>query len=89
MRHGAAYALGVTFQYVPDKENAWKNLIHLTRDQDRYMRRRAADALGAAFQYVPNKINAWTDLHKLINYQELVRATGGSLCIRRGLPIRL
>ncbi|NOQ33550.1 MAG: hypothetical protein GQ567_05075 [Methanosarcinales archaeon] len=64
VRLGAADALISAFQYVPDKDKAWEDLIRLTRDEDQFMRIGAVNALGFAFQYVPDKDEAWEDLHR-------------------------
>ncbi|MBA1340607.1 MAG: hypothetical protein C5S40_00515 [ANME-2 cluster archaeon] len=57
--------LGSAFQYVPDKDVAWKDLHRLTGDEDSDVRQSAAFALGSAFQHVPDKDEAWKDLHRL------------------------
>ena len=65
MRWGAAGALGTAFGQVPDKAQAWQDLVRLTQDKDSYVRWRAAEALGTAFGQVPDKAQAWQDLHRL------------------------
>ena len=62
MRRSAAVALGAVFQYLPDKEQAFKDLLALTKDEDSNVRGGAAEALGAAFQYLPDKEQASKDL---------------------------
>ena len=53
------------FADLPDKDEAWKDLIRLTGDEDSNVRRIAAGALGTAFQHVPDKDVAWKDLIRL------------------------
>jgi len=62
VRRRAADALGSAFQYLPDKDQASKDLLVLTKDQDSVVRWRAAAALGSAFQYLPDKDQASKDL---------------------------
>jgi len=56
------------FADLPDKDEAWKNLILLTGDEDSIVRWGAAVALISAFQHVIDKDAAWEDL---------IRLTGG------------
>ena len=53
-----AEAVGTVFQYVPDKEQAWKDLIKLTSDRDWKVLQSVAEAVGTVFQYVPDKEQA-------------------------------
>ncbi len=46
VRWGVAEALGVVFQYVTDKEAAWKDLIRLTRDSDSIVGSTAYHSMG-------------------------------------------
>ena len=62
MRMGAASALGSAFAHVIDKEQATKDLLALTKDEDSGVRRDAADALGSAFPHVTDKEQATKDL---------------------------
>ena len=62
MRWGAAGALGSAFQYLTDKEQASKDLLALTNDQDSGVRWSAAGALGSACKYLPDKEQASKDL---------------------------
>jgi hypothetical protein len=69
VRGSAADALGTAFSHVPDasKDQAWQDLIRLTKDEDRSVRGSAAYALGTAFSHVPDasKDQAWQDLIRL------------------------
>jgi len=62
VRVGAAIALGSAFQHLTDKENAWKDLLALTKNEDFIVRLIAPIAFGPAFQHVTDKENAWKDL---------------------------
>jgi HEAT repeat protein len=55
------------FSSLPDKQQAWNDLIRLTNDGYSSVRFRAACALGSVFSHVPDKQQAWNDLHRLIN----------------------
>ncbi len=48
-----------------EKEQAWKDLLELTKDEHSYVRWRAADALSPAFQYATEKEQATKDLLEL------------------------
>jgi HEAT repeat protein len=65
-RAEAVNLLRDNFADLPDKEEAWKDLIRLTKDEDWNVPRYAADALGSAFLHVPAKEEAWDDLIWLI-----------------------
>jgi hypothetical protein len=65
VRRRASGALGPAFSHVPDKAQAWQDLVKLTQNEDRDVRRRASGALGPAFSHVPDKAQAWQDLHRL------------------------
>jgi len=55
------------FSYLPDKQQAWFDLLRLTNDEDSEVISYVAEALGSAFPQVPDKQQAWNDLHRLIN----------------------
>ena len=55
---------------MPDKQQAWNDLIKLTNDKNSDVRYRAASALGSVFSYVPDKQQAWNDLIKLTNDED-------------------
>ena len=57
------------FSLLPDKEQAWKDLIQWT-SEERNVRYGAAKALGSVFYHVPDKQKAWKDLHKLTNDED-------------------
>ena len=65
VREGAIEALRTAFPYIPDKEQALKNLHRLTSDEDRTVRWETAKALTTIFQYISDKKQAWEDLVKL------------------------
>ncbi|KAF5417603.1 MAG: hypothetical protein C5S48_00110 [Candidatus Methanogaster sp.] len=69
-RRDAAEQLSVNFADLPDKDEAWKDLIRLTGYEDSYLILRAVDALGSAFRYVPDKDEAWKDLHRLTRNED-------------------
>ena len=57
--------LQILFSSMPDKQQAWNDLIKLINDKDIYVRYSAAVALGSAFSPVPDKQQAWNDLIRL------------------------
>ena len=69
MRWRAVVALNSAFQYLPDKDQASKDLLTLTKDQGSDLRRGAAYALGSAFQYQTDKGQASKDLLALTKDQ--------------------
>lgn len=64
-REEAAYQLFFLFKELPDKEQAWIDLCHLTNDKINRVRWSATEALGVAFPYIPDKLQAWNNLHRL------------------------
>ncbi|RZB32924.1 MAG: hypothetical protein AEth_00270 [Candidatus Argoarchaeum ethanivorans] len=70
-RQWAVEQLRSNFADLPDKEEAWKDLIQLTQDKDIEVRWSAADALGFAFQHVPDKKAAWEDLIQLTQDKDI------------------
>lgn len=68
-RKEAACQLEDNYPSLPDKSEAWSDLICLTRDKKKYVREAAVDAIGSVFAYVPDKSAAWSDLIRLI-YEE-------------------
>ena len=50
------------FAVLPNKEQAWNDLIRLTQDEDSYVQWNASEALGPAFPHIPDKGQAWNDL---------------------------
>ncbi len=62
--------MGIVFQYIPDKEQAWEDLHRLTSDEEKSVREKAAKGLGIVFQYIPDKEQAWEDLHKLTSDED-------------------
>ncbi|MFQ6056530.1 MAG: HEAT repeat domain-containing protein, partial [Methanosarcinales archaeon] len=64
-RRQAAVAIEKNFSSLPNKEEAWKDLIKLTQDKDWHVRSSAAEAIGEVFASIPNKELAQNDLHNL------------------------
>jgi len=62
VRSGAAKALGLAFQYMTDKEQASKDLLALTKDENSEVRMDVADALVLVFLYIADKKQASKDL---------------------------
>ena len=54
------------FSGLPDKSDAWQDLVRLAYDEDKDVRFNAIVALVSAFVQVPNKAQAGRDLHGLI-----------------------
>ena len=63
-RKMAATQLHKNFANLPDKQQAWDDLIRLTSDMDLSVRWNAEYALSSAFSHVPDKNQAWDDLHR-------------------------
>ena len=64
-QRAAAEQLGKNFAELPDKKQAWEDLIRLTSYDDSDVRWRTVYALDIAFSHVPDKKQAWNDLHRL------------------------
>ncbi len=64
-RREAAKQLQANFAVLPDKKQAWDDLIRLAQDEDWRVRSDAANAVGTAFPLIPDKEQAWNDLHRL------------------------
>ena len=55
------------FFFMPDKQQAWNDLLRLTSDKNHDVRSSAFRALDSAFFDIPDKQQAWNDLLRLIN----------------------
>ncbi|MEI6104217.1 MAG: HEAT repeat domain-containing protein [Methanothrix sp.] len=64
-REEAVELLRTVFSHIPDKVEAWHDLIRLTENMYSGVRWQAASSLGFVFSHVPDKFEAWYDLHKL------------------------
>ena len=64
-RREAMRLLSDNFADLPDKKEAWEDLIRLTGDEDSNVLSGAAVSLGSAFPYVSDKDGAWEDLIRL------------------------
>ena len=69
-RREALELLKTYFSNLPDKDQAWQDLIRLTQDQDYNVQGSAAEALGPAFNQVSDKDRAWQDLIRLTQDQD-------------------
>jgi len=65
-QNAVAYALGSAFPYLTDKDQGWKDLLALAKDDDSIFRRSATIALGSAFPYLIEKEQAIKDLLALL-----------------------
>jgi predicted amidohydrolase len=61
----AAYAIGSAFAHIPDKRQAWNDLIRLTQDKNWDVRRDATNTLGSVFPHILDKEQVWNDLIRL------------------------
>ena len=71
LRREAVEQLRINFAILSDKEQAWSDLIRLTKDIDSFVRWRAVEVLGLAFSYCPDKKQAWTDLVRLTKDEDI------------------
>jgi len=69
-RKHALEELKIFFASMPDKQQAWDDLLRLTNDKDMFVRNYAASALDYVFSHVPNKQQAWNDLHRLASDED-------------------
>ncbi|MBW2738871.1 MAG: HEAT repeat domain-containing protein [Deltaproteobacteria bacterium] len=65
VRWGAADVIGEVFSLIPDKKQAWEDLIRLTSDNYSSVVASALKALSSTFASVPDKKQACGDLHRL------------------------
>lgn len=63
-----------SFRYIPDEEQeqAWANLIRLTKDENKDVQRDAMFAVSDAFHWVDDKEQAWADLHQLARHENSI-----------------
>jgi hypothetical protein len=61
-RREAVEQIRINVAELPDKEQAWADLLRLTKDKDIIVKLSAASSLGHVFSDVPDKKKAWTDL---------------------------
>lgn len=67
-------SLGNIFRPVPDKDQAWQNILKQVSENDSYARWEVTSTLGKIFSLVPDKDQAWQDLHRLTKDEDgLVR----------------
>ena len=64
-RKKAVKQLQRDFADLPDKEQAWNDLLELTKDDKRHVRSFATSALGSVFQHAMDKEQAWNELFAL------------------------
>ena len=69
-RKHALEELNNFFSSMPDKQQAWDDILRLTNDIDMLVRNYAASALDYVFSHVLDKQQAWNDLHRLANDEE-------------------
>lgn len=53
------------FSSLPDKQQAWKDLIRLTNDEDSDVIFETVYDLRYVFPHIPDKQQAWNDLHRM------------------------
>ncbi|MCX9080723.1 MAG: hypothetical protein OIN83_00840 [Candidatus Methanoperedens sp.] len=63
-RREALTQLSNNFSALPDKKQAWEDIIRLAKDKDRNVWLGAAGSLSAAFPHIPDKEQAGDDLHR-------------------------
>lgn len=66
-RKEALIQLHNDFNRIPNKKQAWEDILHILRDKNNSLGQQAIYALGDAFQFIPNKEDAWNDLIQLIH----------------------
>jgi len=69
-RREAVRLLRDNFADLPDKEEAWRDLIQLTGDENWEVREHVADAFGSVFPHVIEKEEAWGDMVWLMTDDE-------------------
>ena len=74
----AASLLKTHFSDLPDKVQAWKDLVNLTLDDKSDVRKSAADALKNSFSQVPDKSSASQDLVSLTRSEDWIVRWGAT-----------
>jgi HEAT repeat protein len=69
-RKHALEELNNFFSSMPDKQQAWDDILRLTNDIDMLVRNYAASALDYVFSHVLDKQQAWNDLHRLASDED-------------------
>ena len=69
-RHKALNQFQNNFAFLPDKQQAWKDLLALTKDEYTVVQWYTGGALGSAFPHVTDKEQAWKDLLALIKDED-------------------
>lgn len=65
-----ARVIGLLFPDIPDKLQAWQDLIKLTHEEDIHARHNAIVSLGSAFFYMPDKMQSWDDIFPMIKEKD-------------------
>jgi HEAT repeat protein len=60
-----ANAIGLAFQYIPEKRQVWNALHRFTHDKEGTVRWCALISLEVAFPYIHDRMQAWEDLYQL------------------------
>jgi HEAT repeat protein len=71
-RRVAVNQIGINFAELPDKEQAWADLLRRSLDEDCSVRSDATELLGSAFPHAPDKEQAWADLLWLIQDEFII-----------------
>ena len=88
-REEALGLLRYNLSSLPDKQQAWNDLIRLTNEENWMVRTMAVSALGSAFPHMPDKQQAWNDLHKLVNDQNCYVREAAASALGFTFPHRL
>ena len=80
-RMEAVEQLERNFADLPDKEQAWNELLALTENEDDIVRWDATSALGVALRYISDKRQGTTHLLNLIEYDEFYLKIGATEAI--------
>ncbi len=69
-RKDAVNRLRSNFVSLPNKKQAWDDLMWMTQDMESYVRKKAVDTLGTVFIHIPDKKKAWKDLIRLAQHKD-------------------
>jgi HEAT repeat protein len=85
-RREAVEQIRINVAELPDKEQAWADLLRLTKDKDIIVKLSAASSLGHVFSDVPDKKKAWTDLLRVTKDEDRFVRFNAVLSLRPAFP---
>ncbi len=91
LRFSVSELIGLLFRYIPDKEQAWKDLLKLSRDADSFVRQMAPQALGWSYKDLPIELKkaALDDIFQLIQMKDWETRWAATIAVGDVFQIKL